>query len=62
MKNAGSDAMRGTWNATDSHKLREVLPLQNLWAFRRLLDSGEDGLANAFGIKPRTRPGENRIP
>lgn len=62
MKNAGSDASRGTWTATDTHKLREVLPLQNLWAFRRLLDEAEDGISNAFGIKPRVRPGEHPAP
>jgi hypothetical protein len=35
------------------HKMRLVLPLQNLMFVCRLFDQVEPGAANAFGLAPR---------
>lgn len=50
------DAAGARWDATDTHNVRFFL-LQNLFAIRKLLDQAEDGVNNAFGIKPRDRSG-----
>jgi hypothetical protein len=51
---AASHAVEGQFNAADLHHLRRILPGQNLWAFRRLLDQVEHGTANTLGL-PATR-------
>ena len=44
------------FNAQDIGSLRQlVVPMQNLVGFRILLDHAEDGIANAWGIKPKDR-------
>lgn len=50
-----NDASHGTWTAMDTHKLRQSLFLQNLFAVRKLFDSVEDGFNNHLGIKPLNR-------
>lgn len=50
-----NDAFHGTWTATDTHKLRQAIFLQNLFAVRRLLDSAEDGFNERIGVKPLNR-------
>lgn len=49
-------ATRGQWTATDSHALRRLMPLQNLFYLRRLFDSAEEGVNEALGVPaPRGR-------
>lgn len=43
----------GEWSASDIHQLRLLLPLQNLFYIRQLLDRVEAHAADTFGIKPR---------
>jgi hypothetical protein len=50
-----NDAFHGTWTAMDTHKFRQAIWLQNLFAVRRLLDAAEDGFNEHFGIKPLNR-------
>lgn len=50
-----NDASHGTWTAMDTHKVRQALFLQNLFAVRKLFDSVEDGFNNNLGIKPLNR-------
>jgi hypothetical protein len=59
---AGEHAVAGrsstgqpSFTGTDVHNIRQGLPLQNLWAFRRLLDQVEESASNAFGLKPRPK-------
>lgn len=44
------------FTGADLHNARVALPLQNLWAFRMLLDHIEESMSNAFGLKPRPKP------
>jgi hypothetical protein len=50
-----NDAFHGTWTAMDTHKFRQAIFLQNLFAVRRLLDSVEDGVNERMGIRPLNR-------
>jgi hypothetical protein len=50
-----NDAFHGTWTAMDTHKFRQAIWLQNLFAVRRLLDAAEDGFNEHLGIKPLNR-------
>jgi hypothetical protein len=50
-----NDASHGTWTAMDTHKLRQAIWLQNLFAVRKLLDSAEDGFNEYVGVKPMNR-------
>ena len=50
-----NDASHGTWNATDTHKLRQAIFLQNLFFVRRLFDHLEDGFNENLGVKPMDR-------
>lgn len=50
-----NDAFHGTWTAMDTHKLRQAIWLQNLFAVRRLLDNAEDGFNQNMGVKPLNR-------
>jgi hypothetical protein len=50
-----NDASHGTWTAMDTHKLRQAIFLQNLFAVRRLFDAAEDGFNENLGIKPLNR-------
>ena len=43
------------WDARATQEFRRLLPLQNLWALRRLLNEAEDGVNRAFGIEPLDR-------
>lgn len=43
----------GDFTGGDLHRLRKVLPGQNLFYLRSLLDEVEAGSANAFGLAPR---------
>jgi hypothetical protein len=49
------DAFHETWTAEDTHKLRQAVWLQNLFAVRRLLDNAEDGFNEQIGVKPLNR-------
>lgn len=40
------------FDAGDVHRMRQVLPLQNLWLVRKLFNQVEIGADNALGIKP----------
>jgi hypothetical protein len=50
-----NDAFHGTWSAMDTHKFRQAIWLQNLFAVRRLLDAAEDGFNEHIGVKPLNR-------
>jgi hypothetical protein len=50
-----NDAFHGTWTAMDTHKFRQAIWLQNLFAVRRLLDAAEDGFNEHLGVKPLNR-------
>jgi hypothetical protein len=50
-----NDASHGTWTAMDTHKLRQAIFLQNLFAVRRLFDAAEDGFNQQIGVKPLNR-------
>jgi hypothetical protein len=50
-----NDAFHGTWTAMDTHKFRQAIWLQNLFAVRRLLDAAEDGFNEHMGVKPLNR-------
>ena len=39
----------------DTHKLRQAIFLQNLFAVRRLFDAAEDGFNESIGVKPLNR-------
>lgn len=52
-----SDALHGSWNAVDTHKVRQAMILQNLFAVRRLFDAVEDGVNRSLGVKPMDRSG-----
>lgn len=54
MQMTGS-AFSGDWKAGDTHALRKVLPLQNLFYIRQLLDRAEAGVNGAFGIPMQKR-------
>jgi hypothetical protein len=43
------------WNATDTHKIRQMAWMQNIFFLRQLLDKAEDGINNSLGIKPLDR-------
>jgi hypothetical protein len=55
MAGAFNDVSHGTWSAMDTHKLRQAIWLQNLFAVRRLLDAAEDGFNEQLGVKPLNR-------
>ena len=52
------DKPKNVWTAQDTHKLREVMLLQNLFATRRLFDAAEDGINSALGVPLRGRSGK----
>ena len=39
------------WRASDTHAMRKLLPYQNLFLFRQLLDSAEEGINSSVGAK-----------
>jgi len=50
-----NDLSHGSWNAMDTHKLRQLMWFQNLFAIRKLLDNAEDGFNERLGVKPMNR-------
>lgn len=49
---------RGDWSASDSHAVRQMIPLQNLIGVRHLFDAAEQGINHAFGV-PDKKPAAN---
>lgn len=56
----GEDAARllanlgqGNWSAADTHRIRKMLPAQNLLYLRWLFDEAEKGVNEAFGVPDR---------
>ncbi|MFN7125293.1 MAG: hypothetical protein ACK4M8_05380 [Allorhizobium sp.] len=45
------------WKANDTYQLRRLLPAQNLFYIRRLLDAVEDAGNEAIGVEPKARGG-----
>lgn len=43
----------GSYSASDTHKLRKMLPLQNLLWLRLAFNAAEEGFDDALGIQPR---------
>lgn len=54
-KVTGAPFREDGWQARDTADARRLLPLQNLWALRRLLNEVEDGANRAMGIDPLDR-------
>ena len=50
-----NSASHGTWNAMDTHRIRQLMQMQNHFALRRLLDQAEDGFNTSMGIAPMNR-------
>lgn len=48
------------WTASDTHKLRRFVPLQNLFYLRQLFDPAENAANHLFGIPLRS--GQARTP
>lgn len=51
----GGSAATGEWNASDTTAVRRLVPFQNLFMIRRLLDEVEKGANHQFGI-PQAAP------
>ena len=45
----------GEWTASDTHRLRKMLPYQNLFYIRQLLDKVEEETNNALGVPQRRK-------
>lgn len=50
---ATGSAFAGDWGASDSRAVRRIMPYQNLFYLRRLLDQVEGGVNDAFGVPQR---------
>lgn len=46
-------AFAGDWAATDTRAVRSILPYQNIFYIRKLLDQVENGVNSAFGVPQR---------
>lgn len=46
-------ASNGEWSESDTTKLRQLTPFQNLFYIRRLFDEVEKGTNNFFGVEPK---------
>lgn len=44
-------AASGEWTASDTHAVRRLLPYQNLFYLRQLLDEAEQGVNDFFGVE-----------
>lgn len=53
-------AATGEWTSSDVRKLRQLLPYQNLFYIRGLIDQVEKNALDAFGIEPRQANGPKR--
>jgi hypothetical protein len=56
--NVGKQQADGTaheFSQSDLHKLRRMMPLQNLFLINKMFNSMETGVANAFGIPMKQR-------
>ncbi|SDF36451.1 hypothetical protein [Bosea robiniae] len=49
----GGSVATGEWNASDTTAVRRLLPFQNLFFVRRLLDEVEKGVNHQLGIPER---------
>lgn len=47
---------QGEFTKSDLHKVRQMLPLQNLFYIRKLVDAAEEGLAESLDLPDRTTP------
>ncbi|MGD9842986.1 MAG: hypothetical protein AB7U99_08795, partial [Steroidobacteraceae bacterium] len=47
-------ALQGKWSQSDTHALRRMLPFQNLFYIRYLLDEAEKGVNRAFGVPKKS--------
>lgn len=48
-----ASAFSGQSSGADVHRIRKLVPFQNLFYLRGLFDKAEDGFSDAFGLKPR---------
>jgi hypothetical protein len=51
---------QGKWSATDTHRIRKLLPMQNLFYLRWLFDQAEKGVNETFGVPDRRQPFRRR--
>lgn len=63
----GEDAARllsnigqGKWSAADTHRIRKLLPMQNLMYLRWLFDRMEEGVNEGLGVPDRRQPFRRR--
>jgi hypothetical protein len=52
---AGAPFKESGWSGTDTHAVRQLIPLQNLFYIRWLFDQAETGTNRALGIPERRR-------
>lgn len=50
-----NDVANGNMNQDDVHKMRQMLPYQNLFYMRKIFDAGESGVNNSFGVPKKHR-------
>lgn len=54
-----SAAFSGEWKASDSHTLRQLIPFNNIFWLRGILDKAEDNINKSLGV-PDTRTGKKK--
>lgn len=54
-KVSGAPFREDGWTARDTQDMRQLLPLQNLWALRRVFNEAEDGINRSMGVEPLDR-------
>lgn len=49
----GGDMVSGDWTTSDTHAMRKMIPFQNLFYLRNILNKAEDGVNSAFGVEEK---------
>lgn len=55
-----SNIGKGEWSAADTHRIRKLLPLQNLFYLRWMFDQVEEGVNETLGVPDRRQPFRRR--
>lgn len=55
-----SNIGKGEWSASDTHRIRKLLPLQNLFYLRWMFDQVEEGINETLGVPDRRQPFRRR--
>lgn len=51
---------KGEWSAADTHRIRKLLPAQNLFYLRWMFDQAEKGINEGLGVPDRRKPFKRR--